>query len=138
MGPTRGEDDPTRRTGARGTAFGRLLYRGGVAVVGGAIVLIGLVLVPAPGPGWLIVFAGLAVLATEFAWARRLLAHARRRVAQAAAWTARQGIVVRALLGLGSAAVVLGVLWAVLAVIGVPTWLPDDWEGAVRTSIPGA
>jgi uncharacterized protein (TIGR02611 family) len=28
--------------------------------------------VPLPGPGWLIVFVGIAVLGTEFAWARRL------------------------------------------------------------------
>ena len=26
-----------------------------------------------PGPGWLVIFAGLSVLAVEFAWARRLL-----------------------------------------------------------------
>ena len=32
-----------------------------------------------PGPGWAIVFVGLAILATEFDWARRLLAYARER-----------------------------------------------------------
>lgn len=137
MGPTRGEHDPARGVGVRGTAFGRALYRGVVAVLGGAIVLAGLVLVPAPGPGWLVVFSGLAVLATEFAWARRLLTHARRRVAQAAAWTARQPFVVRALLGLGSATLTLGLLWAVLAISGVPTWLPDALQSAVQTYVPG-
>jgi uncharacterized protein (TIGR02611 family) len=46
-----------------------------VAVVGGTImVLAGLIglLLPVV-PGWLLIFAGLAVLATEFVWARRLL-----------------------------------------------------------------
>ena len=33
----------------------------------------GSILVPLPGPGWLIVFAGLAILATEYVWAQRLL-----------------------------------------------------------------
>ena len=117
--------------------LGRVLYRVGVAVLGGVTVLVGLVLVPAPGPGWLVVFAGLALLATEFAWARRLLVHVRRRVARATAWTARQGLGVRALLGLGSAAVCLGLLWAVLAVMGVPGWLPDVLENTVQAYVPG-
>ncbi len=34
--------------------------------------LLGLVMVPYPGPGWLVVFAGFAILATEFDWAHRL------------------------------------------------------------------
>ena len=49
-----------------------IAYRVGVAVVGTIMTLGGLVLVPLPGPGWLIVFLGLAVLGTEFHWARRL------------------------------------------------------------------
>ncbi len=49
-----------------------IAYRVGVAVVGTIMALGGLVLVPLPGPGWLIVFLGLAALGTEFHWARRL------------------------------------------------------------------
>jgi len=44
---------------------------------------VGIVLIPLPGPGWLIVFGGLAILATEYVWARRLLNYSRRRVGQA-------------------------------------------------------
>jgi uncharacterized protein (TIGR02611 family) len=40
-------------------------------------------LVPLPGPGWLIVFAGLAILATEYVWAQRLLNYAKTKVGQA-------------------------------------------------------
>lgn len=47
-------------------------YRVAVALVGTIMTLGGLVLVPLPGPGWLVVFLGLAVLGTEFHWARRL------------------------------------------------------------------
>lgn len=49
----------------------RFVYRAVVALFGVAIVLIGIVLIPLPGPGWLIVFLGFAVLGTEFAAARR-------------------------------------------------------------------
>jgi uncharacterized protein (TIGR02611 family) len=44
-------------------------------IMGFTVILIGLVLaIPGiPGPGALIIFGGLAVLATEYAWARRYL-----------------------------------------------------------------
>jgi uncharacterized protein (TIGR02611 family) len=64
----------------------RLLYKIGVGVLGGLIVVVGLVLVPLPGPGWLVVFVGVAVLGTEFPaahrvtlWVRRLARRARLR-----------------------------------------------------------
>lgn len=44
-----------------------------VGILGGIVVLIGIILIPYPGPGWLIVFAGLALLSTEFHFAKRLL-----------------------------------------------------------------
>lgn len=44
-----------------------------VAVIGATVVLFGMVLWFLPGPGMLFVFAGLAILATEFLWARHLL-----------------------------------------------------------------
>jgi len=50
----------------------RLLYKVGVGVLGGLIVVIGLILVPLPGPGWLVVFVGVAVLGTEFPAAHRI------------------------------------------------------------------
>ena len=57
-----------------------LTYRIVVGLLGGAIVVLGIILIPLPGPGWLIVFAGLALLATEFVWAERLLRYGRRRL----------------------------------------------------------
>lgn len=44
-----------------------------VAVIGSTIVLFGLALIVLPGPAIVVVPLGLAVLATEFAWARALL-----------------------------------------------------------------
>jgi hypothetical protein len=44
------------------------------------LVAAGVVMLVTPGPGLLVVAAGLAVLAREFRWARRLLASARERL----------------------------------------------------------
>lgn len=54
-----------------------------VLVVGGTIVLIGIALLVFPGPGLLVIFAGLALLATEFIWARRLLSKAKEQAGRA-------------------------------------------------------
>jgi uncharacterized protein (TIGR02611 family) len=43
-----------------------------VAVVGATITLAGLVMIVTPGPGLVLVVLGLGILASEFAWARRL------------------------------------------------------------------
>jgi hypothetical protein len=52
-------------------------------IVGFLVILLGLILIPLPGPGWLIVFGGLAILAREYIWAERLLNHAKQRVERA-------------------------------------------------------
>ena len=46
-------------------------------VVGLTVVLLGVVLIVTPGPAFLVIPAGIAILATEFAWARRLLKRAK-------------------------------------------------------------
>jgi uncharacterized protein (TIGR02611 family) len=42
-------------------------------VFGFTLLLLGVVMLVTPGPGWATIFAGLAVLAAEYIWARRLL-----------------------------------------------------------------
>ena len=64
----------------------RRAYRIAVGVLGGSIAVLGLLLVPLPGPGWLVVFLGLAILGTEFAWAKRLAAFTKRWLARFWAW----------------------------------------------------
>ena len=44
-----------------------------VAVIGITVILFGLALIVLPGPAVVVVPLGLAILATEFAWARRLI-----------------------------------------------------------------
>ncbi|MFT4233305.1 MAG: TIGR02611 family protein [Leucobacter sp.] len=57
-------------------------YKVVVTVLGALVVVIGLILVPLPGPGWLIVFVGLTILGTEYHWARRLLGWLHRMLAR--------------------------------------------------------
>ncbi|MEV5571832.1 PGPGW domain-containing protein [Spirillospora sp. NPDC052269] len=56
----------------------RLAWRGGVLVVGVAVLAVGVVMMVTPGPGILGIVLGLAILATEFAWAESALHRARR------------------------------------------------------------
>lgn len=48
--------------------------------LGFVVLLIGIVAIPLPGPGWLIVAAGLTILAKDVAWADRALRYIRRKV----------------------------------------------------------
>lgn len=50
-----------------------------IAVIGGTVVLIGIAMLVLPGPGMMVIPLGLAILATEFIWARRLLRELKRR-----------------------------------------------------------
>jgi uncharacterized protein (TIGR02611 family) len=75
------------------------------------VVLIGLVLVPLPGPGWLIVLAGLAILSLEFEWAQRLLHFTRTQLERWWRWLERQPLAVRLLAGLVGFLFVGTVLW---------------------------
>jgi uncharacterized protein (TIGR02611 family) len=58
------------------------MRRVGIFIAGWLVVVVGLVLVPLPGPGWVIVFVGLSLLATEFAWAARLKTWVQRQLAK--------------------------------------------------------
>ena len=63
--------------------LGRTTKRMAVAVAGFVLLLAGAVMMITPGPGMLVILAGLMVLATEFAWACRTLDAARERAARA-------------------------------------------------------
>jgi uncharacterized protein (TIGR02611 family) len=51
----------------------KILRRIAVAFVGGTVLAVGVVMLVLPGPAVVVIPAGLAILATEFPWARRLL-----------------------------------------------------------------
>jgi uncharacterized protein (TIGR02611 family) len=59
----------------------RLVYRVLLAVVATLVIIAGIAMLVLPGPGWLTIFLGLAILGSEFHWARRLLGWLRMQVA---------------------------------------------------------
>ncbi|CAM5336131.1 MULTISPECIES: TIGR02611 family protein [Streptomyces] len=61
-----------------------LSWQVGVFVVGLAVVAAGIVMLPLPGPGWLVIFGGMAIWATEFVWAQLVLRWTKRKVTEAA------------------------------------------------------
>jgi Putative transmembrane protein (PGPGW) len=54
-----------------------------VAVIGVTVLLLGVALIVLPGPAFIVIPVGLAILATEFAWARRTVRRARVMIAKA-------------------------------------------------------
>ncbi|MFC6091525.1 TIGR02611 family protein [Saccharothrix sp. BKS2] len=104
-----------------------LAYRIGVGVVGGLVLAGGVLMIPYPGPGWLVVFAGLAILATEFAWAGRVLRFAKRYYDAWVAWLKRQNVVVKALVLAATGLVVAVTCWLLGAFSLVGGWFGLDW-----------
>ena len=48
--------------------------RRGLRIVSGfTLLLVGVIMLVTPGPGWLTILLGLSLLAAEFVWARRLM-----------------------------------------------------------------
>ncbi|PCG81193.1 TIGR02611 family protein [Streptomyces sp. WZ.A104] len=86
-----GESDPgERELGSRAPGFIKaskplhLSWQVGVFVVGLGVVVAGVLMLVLPGPGWLVIFAGMAIWATEFVWAQLVLRWTKRKVTEAA------------------------------------------------------
>jgi uncharacterized protein (TIGR02611 family) len=62
----------------------RWFHQTGSLVLGWMLVVAGLVLMPLPGPGMLVLVAGMALLAQHYSWARRLLDPLKQRAIEAA------------------------------------------------------
>ncbi|MFL6589666.1 MAG: PGPGW domain-containing protein [Chthoniobacterales bacterium] len=54
-----------------------------VAVIGGTILVIGVVMILLPGPAFIVIPVGLGILATEFCWARHVVDRGKRVIAKA-------------------------------------------------------
>jgi uncharacterized protein (TIGR02611 family) len=92
------------------------VVRAAVVLAGFVIVLVGLAMIPLPGPGLLVVAAGLALLALEFVWAERVLERTIDQMGQATDKVKRASRAQQAIL------VVLGALVAVAAVTAAYAW----------------
>jgi uncharacterized protein (TIGR02611 family) len=102
-GPRSKPDSPSRIPAwiqaIRAHPTGSVAFRTAVAIAGGLVVALGLVLVPLPGPGWLIVFFGLSIWAIEFVWARNLLQFGKRLLGSWTAWVTMQPWPIKLLIG---------------------------------------
>jgi len=65
------------RSWIKKTKAGRFFWRVVVGIIGGTVTVLGAIALVGPGPGILIVIAGLGILASEFAWAARAMVHTR-------------------------------------------------------------
>jgi uncharacterized protein (TIGR02611 family) len=81
--------------------------------VGFLVLLGGIAMLVLPGPGWLVVFAGLVILSNDFVWAERTVSIVRRRIPSDSDGRvpARTWIVMAVL---AAAGVALSVWWTVL------------------------
>lgn len=61
-------------------AQANLVVRAARVTIGLAVTIVGIVLLPLPGPGWLIIVAGLSILARDFPFIARWITEIRRRV----------------------------------------------------------
>ncbi len=61
-----------------------LSWQVAVFAIGLAVVVAGIILLPLPGPGWVVIFGGMAIWATEFVWAQLVLRWTKRKVTEAA------------------------------------------------------
>jgi uncharacterized protein (TIGR02611 family) len=100
-----------------------------VGIVGGLVTLVGLLLIPYPGPGWLIVFGGLGILSTEFEFASKVLGYAKGKYDAWSDWVKHQNIFARIAILAFTGAVVLVTVWLVngFGIINSLLSLGQDW-----------
>lgn len=82
-----------------------------IGFVGWTVLLAGMVMIPYPGPGWVIVFIGLSILATEFDWAKDLHDYARGKYDAWERWIKSQPIYIKAIFWLLTTVTVIVTLW---------------------------
>lgn len=120
----------------RSNAHTHRIYKWVVGIIGAAVTIGGLILVPAPGPGWVIVFVGVAILASEFEWAQRLLTWGKARLRDWNDWLAPKALWFKGLVGLVTLAVVLAIFYGLFLLSGVPGFFPDAIEERIK-DLPG-
>jgi len=131
-----GEDRWAWRARLRRNRLTHAIWRTAVGVVGGGVTIAGLIMVPAPGPGWLVVFFGLLILASEFEFAQQWLDVAKLQVGRWNDWIMGQALWVRGVVALATMLIVWGVIWGYLAWAGIPQFVPQ-WAEQLLTQVPG-
>jgi hypothetical protein len=115
----------------------RRLYRYAVGVVGVLLIILAILTGWLPGPGGVpLALIGLAVLASEFEWAARLLDRVKEWALAGAGWVRRQPTWLRRLGEVITVVSMVASVYVYLLMSGVPAWLPASAEDALR-GLPG-
>lgn len=101
-------------------AAGKQVKRVTIALVGTVVLLIGIALLVLPGPGLLLVLAGLVILASEFPALERYVDPVRDRAMKAAEESVSSPLRIAGSVLCGLALIAAGVLWG----LRVFSWLP--------------
>lgn len=109
----------------RRTAAGRFGVRIVVTLFGLTVILGGIVLLPLPGPGWVIIFGGLAIWSLEYELAARLRRFAIRGVSRWTRWFGEQSWWTRSFVGLGLLVIILAIVIISLVVSIGPNFVDD-------------
>jgi uncharacterized protein (TIGR02611 family) len=106
-----------------------------VTFIGSLVLIMGIVMIPYPGPGWLVVFAGLGILSTEYVWAKKLLKYAKSKYDAWQKWVEDQSDYVKSLIWIGTSVIVIITIWLVngYGIINDVLNLGWDW---VRSPLP--
>ena len=99
---------------------GKHFKRATLAVVGGVVLLIGVALLVLPGPGLLLVLAGLLILASQFPALERHVDPVRDRAMKAAEDSVSSPLRIAGSILCGVALIAAGILWG----LKVFSWLP--------------
>ena len=97
--------------------------------VGSLLLMLGIVAIPYPGPGWLIVFAALAILARDFEWAQRALDYTKSKYDAWQVWLKKQPLIVKAIIWTATALIVIATIYLLNGYGLLNEWfnLGQDW-----------
>ncbi len=113
-------------------------------VAGWLLVVVGIAALVLPGPGLLALFAGLALLATQYDWARRRVEPVKEAALRAAAKSVASPARIAMSVAGVAALVALGVVWGVRPdapgwwPLDDQWWMPGGWGTAVSLIVSGA
>ena len=101
-----------------------LFKRFAVTLVGVALLLLGAAMMVLPGPGILVIVGGLALLATEYVWARRMLKTAQAQAEKVQEAAVASPVRTAGTLLFGVALLALGLAMVFLRDLDLPFWSP--------------
>ncbi len=111
---------------------GRSLKRILIAVAGAVLLVVGVVLLVLPGPGLLLVLAGLLVLSSEFRAVERYVEPVRTRAMRAAQESVASPLRIAGSATVGALLIAAGVVW------GLVPWLPlSGWSTGSSLMLSG-